>query len=308
MQSLPRSALAIARAQHGLLTIDDLFRSEVSSRTRANVLASGLLSKVHRDVFKVSSHEETFEQRCVAACLAAPHAALSGPTAGRLMGLRKVSTNDVHVISRRTVVLVGVVGHRTKLLSDHDVQHRGALRLLRPARLACDLAAFLDDDDLESVIEQMLDRRMAQISTLREVARTFVRSGRNGSARIARVLDGRPAWRRPVDSDLELRLMRALERLDVELVPQFPVVLDSGRRVHIDLAVPTIKFGIEVDHVSWHGGRLDTQRDKGRDRELMRVGWTVARVTDDDISRRLETTTRQLVDIANTLTRRSQRA
>ena len=301
MPPLPRSALATARTQYGLLSTSDLTSASVSARARIGALESGLLSKVHRNVYRVSSHEETFEQRCVAACLAAPHAALSGPTAGRLMGLRKAWSNDIHVIATRTVSLDGVVAHRTTLLGAADVHQRGPLRLLRPARLVCDLASFLDDECLESVIEQVLDRRMAQLSTIRELARVFVRSGRDGSARLARVLDGRPGWRRPVDSDLELRLLKALQRRGLELVPQVPVLLDSGREVRIDLAAPDLKFGVEVDHVTWHGGRLDAQRDKVRDRELMRLRWTIARVTDEDISRRLEETAQQLLDIAATL-------
>ena len=115
------------------------------------------------------------------------------------------------------------------------------------------------------------------------------------------MLDSRPNWRRPVDSDLELRLLKAMRRRGLDLIPQFRVVLDSGREVSLDLAAPAIKFGIEVDHVTWHGGRLETQRDKGRDRELMRLGWTVARVTDEDIARRLEETAHQLIDIARAL-------
>jgi very-short-patch-repair endonuclease len=287
--------------------VADLDRTAVSARTRATALDSGLLSKVHRNVYRVASHEETFEQRCVAACLAAPHAALSGPTAGRLMGLRKTWTNDVHIISKRTVLLFGVVAHRSTFLTPGDVHERGPLRLLRPARLVCDLASFLDDDDLESVIEQMLDKRIVQLSTARQLARDFVRSGRNGSARLARVLDSRPNWRRPVDSDLELRLLKAMQRRGLDLTPQFRVLLDSGHQVSLDLAVPALKFGVEVDHVTWHGGRLETQRDKVRDREVMRLGWTVARVTDEDIARRLDETASQLMDIASVLQLGSER-
>ena len=136
------------------------------------------------------------------------------------------------------------------------------------------------------------------MSTLRSMAHTFITSGRNGSARLGRVLDGRPTWRRPVDSDLELRLHRALTRRGLELRTQVEVQLDSGNRIVIDLADPATRFGIEVDHVTWHGGRLDVQRDKSRDRAVMRVGWMIARVTDDDIERRLGEVADELVDIA----------
>lgn len=285
MQPLPRPLIALTRGQHGLLTKDQL--AAISRRQRSLAIGSGQLTIVHRDVYRLASHPETFEQRCLAACFAAPDAVLSGPTAARLHNVRRVHTDDVHILARRAIELTGVSAHRTTMLGPADVQMIGPLRVLRPARLACDLAAFVDDAVLESVIEQMLDRGHVTMSTLRSLARQFCTSGRNGSVRLARVLDGRPNWRRPVDSDIELRLVRELERRGLEVATQVPVLLDSGRTIHLDLAVPGIGLGIEVDHVTWHGGRLDAQRDKARDRELTRLGWTVVRATDDDIERRL---------------------
>jgi very-short-patch-repair endonuclease len=249
-------------------------------------------------VYRIASHADSYEQRCLAACLAAPDAALSGPTAGRLWGLRKVFTDDVHLIARRTVKLSGVATHKTDLLGSFDVTERHGFRLLRPGRLFCDLAWHLDESSLESVLEQMLDRGLLSIAGARAAARRFVARGRPGSVRLVRVLDSRPDWLQPVDSDLELRLWRALGRQGLHLERQYPVLLDSGVTVHLDLADPQAHFGVEVDHVTWHGGRLDTQRDKRRDRELARLGWTVSRVTDDDVDRRLAETVLQILDVA----------
>jgi very-short-patch-repair endonuclease len=111
-------------------------------------------------------------------------------------------------------------------------------------------------------------------------------------------LDARPDWLKPADSDLEVQLWRSLRAAGLPLQRQFPVVLDSGATVHLDLADESIRFGVEVDHVTWHGGRLDAQRDKRRDRELARLDWTVSRVSDEDISTRLSTTTAELLAIA----------
>jgi very-short-patch-repair endonuclease len=216
-------------------------------------------------------------------------------------GCERSRPNDIHVLSQRTIHLADVVAHRTNLLTELDVRQHGLCRVLRPARLVCDLAAYLDDDNLESVIEQMLERRLVQLLALRDVARQFVACGRNGSSRIARVLDKRPSWRRPVDSDLERRLLNGLTRAGLPVMTQYRLMLDSGREIILDLAQPEIRFGIEVDHTSWHGGRLESQRDKARDREAMRVGWQIARVTDDDIERRLAGTVDQLVTIAATI-------
>jgi very-short-patch-repair endonuclease len=295
---IPRPLIARARADLGLVTTSELVEFGITGRRRSRLLDIGEIHQVHAEVFRFSTHPETFEQRCLAANLAAPAALLSGPTGGRLYGIRRVWSEDVHVLARTAVRLDGVVGHRSNMLSDADVRMLGPFRVLRPARLACDLSSFLDDGDLESVIEQLLQRRLIDMGTLRSMAHTFITSGRNGSARLGRVLDGRPTWRRPVGSDLELRLHRALTRRGLDLRTQVEVQLDSGRRIVIDLADPLTRFGIEVDHVTWHGGRLDVQRDKARDRAAMLLGWRIARVTDDDIERRLGEVADELVGIA----------
>jgi very-short-patch-repair endonuclease len=241
----------------------------------------------------------------MAACLVAPDAAIVGPTAGRILGLRKVFTDEIHIIAKRAITLEGVTAHRTDLLSSNDVADHRNLRVLRPGRLICDLSAHLDEAALESVIEQAIDRGMITLSTLRRHAARFIAPGRPGSVRLRRVIESRPAWLRPVDSDIELRLWRALQRSGLEVERQVPVALDGGEQVVIDLAVRCWRFGVEVDHVTWHGGRLDVQRDKRRDRALLRLGWTIARVTDEDIERRLDETVEQLLAIAERCARRA---
>lgn len=301
MTHIPRAALAFARSHHGLVTGEQLVAAGMADRTRRRLLADGLLVPVHQGIYRLASHEPTFEQRCVAACLAVPHAVLSGPTAGRVYGLRKCTTDDIHVISRRAILIDGIHGHRSNFLASSDSIERGPLRLLRPARLVCDLAIYLSDDDLESVIEQVLERKMATLSTLRAIADGFIASGRNGSRRLAHVVNSRPDWSKPPESDLELRVLRALAARGVHLTPQFTVELDGGRRVRLDMADPTIRFAVEVDHATWHSDRVQVQRDKQRDRALIRLGWTVPRVTDRDLEQRFSATIDELVAVAEHL-------
>ena len=298
MTPFPRSLLAVARQRRGLLTAQELTQERVVGRSRSQLLNSGVLVSMHRGVYRIGSHVETFEQRCLAACLASPGAALSGPTAGRIWGLRKVFTDDVHIISRGTIHLVGIAAHKTDLLGKFDITAREGLPVLRPIRLFCDLAWHLDDAGLESVFEQMLDRRMFTVPEARAAARRFAAPGRSGSVRLHRVIDSRPAWLKPADSDHEVRLWRALEESGLHFNRQIPVLLDDGTTAHIDMGDPSSLFGIEVDHVTWHGGRLDAQRDKRRDRQLARLGWTISRVPDDDIEHRLSQTVDELRDIA----------
>lgn len=300
MKPFPRTLLEAARHQLGIVTAQDLAAARIIGRARTTAIETGQLVPVHRGVYRLSSHVESFENRCMAALFAAPDAALSGRTAGRILGLRKVFTDDIHILARRSIQLECVTAHRSDLYAEADVELRHGFRVLRPVRLFCDLAWQIDDEALESVLEQMLDRRLvASIQSMRAAARRFIAMGRPGSVRLARVLDGRPSWLEPADSHAELALWRALRARGSFFERQVPVMLDSGVEVHVDLGQPDRRFGIEVDHVTWHGGRLDTQRDKRRDRELLRVGWTVSRVTDDDIDRRLVATVDDLIAISD---------
>jgi hypothetical protein len=107
--------------------------------------------------------------------------------------------------------------------------------------------------------------------------------GRPGSARVNRVLSLRSDWQRPAGSGLELRVIKALERRVGPLVRQYPLQLSDGSLIHVDAADPVARWAVEIDHVTWHGGRHDAQRDKARDRGARRIGWQVDRVTDVEL-------------------------
>jgi very-short-patch-repair endonuclease len=296
---VPSEVLTHARLQRGLVSRDQLDAAGVTRRRRTELIGSRFLEPLHRGVYRLGSHDVGFEQSCLAACLALPDAVVSGPSAGRLLGLRRMPTGPVHVMTTaRPTELKGVVVHRTTTLRPADWMTRDdGIRTLRPVRLAADLARLLDDHDLESVLEQLIDRGLASVPALHACGRRLSGSGRDGIRRFGRVLNDRPAWNRPKDSDLEVRLFRALAANGVVLEAQVRIDLGDGHWVHLDGADRARRFGVEVDHVTWHGGRLATQHDKWRDRQVMRLGWLVARVTDDDIVRRLNSTVEDLCEI-----------
>lgn len=300
MFHMPTEVVTYGRTQHGLVTTPQLIEAGVSHYSRRRLVATGAVLEVHRNVYRFATAPDTLEQRCLAACLAVPDLAISGTCAGRLWQLRRMSSGPVHVmVKQRALDLDEVIVHRTNRLDPSlDVVTRAdGIRVLSVPRLVFDLARFLDDDDLESVLEQVLHRRLADLAALFAASRRLRMIGRNGSARFGRVLARRPAWMKPAQSDHELRLLRALRRRGVELDPQHPVQLPDGSTVHLDGADPARRFGVEVDHITWHGGRLVGDYDKWRDRQLARIGWTVPRVPDSAIDRDLERTAAELAEI-----------
>ncbi|WP_324276801.1 endonuclease domain-containing protein [Blastococcus brunescens] len=75
-------------------------------------------------------------------------------------------------------------------------------------------------------------------------------------------------------------------------VQQHPVPLPGGRIVHLDAAFLEAMVAVELDGASFHGSRLQRERDLRRDSALAAAGWVVLRfsyerlVTDPEGCRR----------------------
>jgi len=285
-------------AHHGIISDDQLRDVGITVAQRERLVEQGLLVALHRGVYRARSAPSTLEGRCLAICLADPRAVITGAAAGRLWGVRRMPADalvDVRVPHAvQSLSADDVRLRRCNRLDPVDVVERpDGIRLVSPPRLAFDLAEVLTDLDLESVIEQILDRGWCTVRTLHDTGRRLCHPARPGSGRFARVLGSRPAWLKPVDSHLELRLYDALRVAGVNGIErQYELALPGGWTIHPDIAVPRLSWAIEIDHVTWHGGRIDAQRDKRNDRQARMIGWQVDRVTDDDLDHRL----REVVD------------
>lgn len=192
MATFPPKLTGQIRRQHGVISAGQLQSHGITRSQRRTLQASGLLTSIHQGVYLVATAERTIEARAVAACLAHPRLVVSGPTAGRLTGCRNMPGNDVHVMTTGGVTqLTGVVVHRTNLLDyDSDVVYRpDGIRMLAPARWVFDIARFVDDDSFESVLEQVLDRRIITVlsSSRRDAdSRSRGGTGRPGSPECSR--------------------------------------------------------------------------------------------------------------------------
>ncbi len=286
--------------RHGIVTHDELTIDGFSEHSLRWQLAHDVLVPVHRGVYRMATSPDTFEARCVAACLADPTAIVTGVAAARLWEFRHVWRPEVpHVMvgHDRTPMTRGVVLRRSNAIDASDaVARNDGIVVASPPRAWFDCARDVDDERFERLTEWVLDHH-ADLQTLWRLTRRLRAKGRPGLGRINRVMSRRADWQKPAGSGLELRVLRALERRGVELVRQFPLVLPNGKAIRIDGADPAIKWALEVDHVSWHGGRQETQEDKVRDRALRRLDWQVDRVTDQELDDDFTGTIGELVEI-----------
>ena len=303
MSAITRLLALHVRDRYGIVSDAELRTLGVSVAQRRRLVEDELLVPVFVGVYRLASTPESLEGWCLAVSLADDRAVVTGRAAGRLVGLRRMGTAPTIEVRvphySNTLGAPPILLRRCNILDpEHVVTRPDGIRLVSPARLAFDLGAVLDDRDLESVVEQILDLEWCTMADLHRVAQRMYHPRRPGAKRFVRLVQGRPDWLKPADSDAEVLVFDALRRRGVTgLVRQHPIRLPSGITVHPDVAVPELRWAVEVDHVTWHGGRLDSQRDKQRDRALRRIDWAVERVTDDEVDHDLDGVIEELLEL-----------
>jgi very-short-patch-repair endonuclease len=149
-----------------------------------------------------------------------------------------------------------------------------------------DLATVLSTLDLTGVLEDALARGLVKPAQIRRSLDLAGRAGRKGTRSLARLLDERPSSRRPLDSSFESRLYRLLIKYRIPApVPQYRVSLSSGRFAYIDFAYPHAMLALEVDGYRYHSSLSAWSWDRGRNNELVALGWRILPITPHDIVR-----------------------
>jgi hypothetical protein len=295
MPHLNEATTSWLRSHHGIISAARLEKLGISRWVRQHQVDKGVLIPVHKGVYRVVTQPVTLESRCAALCAFQPTGFVTGPTAGVLHGLRRMplqrSTTrglDATVIHfcaphGKFRALGGIQMRQSTLIERTDVQRRNdGIRIAAPWRLAFDLAADLVPEDLESVIEQILEKRLCTFTTLASTARRLGRAARPGSAAFVAALSSRlPGG--PIESHPELVLAKALRAAGVPIVVQATWLdLPNGRRIRLDISVPDIRWGLEVDVHPDHFLQQGTA-DRRRDRQCHLIGWQVDRVTGIDL-------------------------
>jgi hypothetical protein len=274
--------------QHHLISVRQLREAGISRTTQVRLLHDGLLEHVGQSVLRVPGTPTTMTTRLIALCLQHPKGFITGPTGGRVVGLRRMPHLSEITFSTphgtRVTLPPGVkLRQSTKVLPGHTRRLDNGIVVANWARLAFDLAVDLSNLDLMSVIDQMLHDGTCSIGELAAVARQLCAHGRPGSARFATVLLER-GGRAPTESHPEIRVLVGLQRLGVPVVPQVSDLdLPNGEQVRIDMAVDAARWAVEVDVHPEHLGLRGTTNDKRRDRQLHLIDWQVERVTDLDL-------------------------
>jgi very-short-patch-repair endonuclease len=284
----------IASRQLGIVTrrqLDDAGVSEARLRYR---LAVGTLVRAGRAVYRVTSVPRTWEQRALAACLAAgPGAVLSRRSAATVWHLDlgvpevvDVATADRH---GRSPATDGVRVHRVRALAVADVARVGVLPVTTVARTLVDLVADLEPAVLRRVVDDALVRDLVTPARMREAMTRLGGRGRPGFCALRAALE---VWNTgsELESVAEAAAVRLLAASGLPApVRQHRIVDADGREMRLDFAWPDQRVTFEVDGFRWHAGPRARDRDSSRTNTLIATGWTVVRATPAELDDRAAT-------------------
>ena len=190
---------------------------------------------------------------------------------------------------------------RSSLLTADDIASVEGVPVLRGPALARDLAAVRDQAALRAMI---VDLRVAGHLDLAELGHRLPAWPRfPGKAVLRRALDDLLAAGR-TDSPLEYRIRAGLRDAGIPLDPGQVAV--PGTRLHLDLGIAAIRFGIEVDSMSHHSSRSDLERDAQRANAVASSGaeWAVLHATWQTVEQRWQRFVEQVRSVVTTQSQR----
>jgi very-short-patch-repair endonuclease len=257
-----------ASQQLGLITTQQMTVLGLTRRHIQGLVATGVIVRVYRSVFRLPGAMQTLQHRALAACLAAgADAVTSDTTAAELWRLVDPKDGPIHLTVRRGrgTGYAGIDVHRRNL-GPHEVTRLGPIPITRVARTIADLRGA----QRERALDEALRRGIASPDQLTGYDRSLERLVMD------RTGNGVP------ESELERRAIELLRRRRLpEPIRQFAI---GAHRV--DLAYPDRLLAIELDGRAHHWRRDRWEADLARQNALELRGWRVLRFTWWDITER----------------------
>jgi hypothetical protein len=259
------------RRQAAQLGVD---RAMVLVRKRA-----GWFAEPAPGVLVAAAAPATWRQQVRVAALAGGGAVASHRTAARLHGLDGFAGElavEVSVVATRRYRLAGVVSHHVETLDRRDLVVVDGIACTGLARTLSDLGSVCPPDQVRQALDDAR-RRRASLKWLNDTARRLHRPGQRGTGVLLALLQEAAVEGRAPDSWFERLVERCLACPDLPPLVRQHVVRDERGRftARIDVALPSIKLGIEAHSRAFHTGPTRERADEDRDLRLAALGWEI---------------------------------
>jgi very-short-patch-repair endonuclease len=280
-----REALAnTASRQNGVVSRRQLRQLGFDDDMVKREVAATRLHRVFRGVYAVGHAHTSERSRLRAAVLACGKGAVvSHRSAAALLRLidKGPVVIDIIALPSRGRKIDGIYLHRVRPPRLQETGTFDGIPCTSPARTLVDLAGVVGEWTLRSAFERAARREMLDLSAIE----ASIDPRRRGMKVLLKLID---EWRGAapllgkrgkLKSPLEAKVLPLIARRDLP-IPLFnaPVEIANGR-IEVDFLWPDHRFALEADSRDFHGTAVAFERDRWRDRELMRTGYSVLRVT-----------------------------
>ncbi|MEZ5183298.1 MAG: hypothetical protein R2702_15720 [Acidimicrobiales bacterium] len=277
-----RALVALTRRQHGLITRAQALAAGGSDGAIGRRIARGAWSRMRAGVYAIGAPPSTWEQRAMAAVLAAgPDAWASHRTAARLWGLvERSGPIELVVPDERRVRLEGVVAHRSRHLTRADRSSRDGIACTTLPRTIVDASASAGERLVGRWVDLGIRDHGLSITSVAGRASELAGPGRRIPPSLVAALALRSDGHDPGRSALEARVIEALARAGLPAPErQWRFERADGRHGFLDLAYPGALLAIELDGWAEHGLRSAFDADRVRGNEVVLAGWRLLRFT-----------------------------
>jgi very-short-patch-repair endonuclease len=265
----------LASRAHGVVTRAEMLNAGVTPEQIRNRLGKGVLTKVHRGVYRVGHLAPSIDAEYLAAVKACGEGALlSGRAAAYLWALIKGPPPQAEVLTPYDRRVSGVIVHRARRTELADTARHRAIPVTSVPRTLVDLASSLSEPALARACHEAGVRYR---TTPRHVDRVLGRlRTASGRRKLRRVLHGEV----PVTlSRLEDRFLGRLKKARLPLPMTNRVA--GGHRV--DCRWPQQRLTVELDSYRFHNSRHSWEQDRQRERRARARGDEFRRFTWADV-------------------------
>jgi very-short-patch-repair endonuclease len=274
-----RSLAALAERQHGVVGRWQLLGAGWSAGAIEKRIWGGRLHPLHAGVYRVGHGLIPREGRWMAAVLASgPETVLSHWSAAALWMIRPNSRSVIDVTSPRKSRSWDGIRRHHKALPDDEVTVEEGIPVTSVPRTIFDIAATEPVDVVKAMLRESEYRQLWDRLSLWDLIERY--PGRRGVRKARAALEElteEPVGRKR--SRLEERFAPFLRRYSLPL-PRFNDWIDLGDKRHqVDCHWPDLRQIVELDGWEGHSTRSAFREDRARDRRLRVAGYSVTRIT-----------------------------
>jgi hypothetical protein len=187
--------------------------------------------------------------------------------------------------------------HESRAIRGVDLDEVDGIPCTSVVRTVLDLAAVAHPFLVAQALDHASRRWPGTLDAVDRRHAELARRGRRGTRLMRALLDKRLGRDRYTDSEFETKTVSLVRSVGLP-EPVLQHTVRDGRFVaHLDLAWPPIMWAVECDSLEHHLSERAHNWDRQRRRHLKRLGWDLAEVTYDDVTKHREETGRELLDL-----------